>query len=181
MNSQEEAPAMRVWDEMRVKYRKTIPTPLDSFANESPEMARDVRLEFASRFLAAIRESQEPVAWKYWQSHSDSMGGISIEYSPVKIEGTTRYGWTPLYTFPPAKEQDGMVKLQCPDPYDEREGIWLDLDDKEKIKKAGLAIVPREPTEEMLAAARKHDWDNPTDPTWGEIYKAMLTAWEKQS
>jgi len=40
----------------------------------------------------------------------------------------------------------------------------------------GWALVPIEPTKEMLWAAKFYDYTNPTDPTWGGIYKVMLAA-----
>lgn len=41
---------------------------------------------------------------------------------------------------------------------------------------AGLAVVPMEPTDAMLRAAATLDWNAQTDPTWREIYAAMLAA-----
>ena len=46
------------------------------------------------------------------------------------------------------------------------------------IAAAGYAVVPREPTEAMTRAAARLDWEAQTDPTWREIYRAMIAALE---
>lgn len=38
-------------------------------------------------------------------------------------------------------DKSTIVKLQTPDPYDERDGVWMSLEDKEKLEAANLAVV----------------------------------------
>lgn len=41
---------------------------------------------------------------------------------------------------------------------------------------AGYVVAPVEATEAILRAAAKLDWSSQTDPTWREIYAAMLAS-----
>lgn len=41
---------------------------------------------------------------------------------------------------------------------------------------AGWVVVPREPTAASIRAAARLDWDAQIDPTWREIYHAMIAA-----
>ena len=100
--------------------------------------------DFASRFLTAIRESQEPVAWRIESEIPMETGyNVVFDYAEFPMVGATE-----LFTTPPAKEQDGMV------------------------------LVPREPTERMVKAGTPHTEGDYSLPY--SLYKAMLTAWEKQ-
>ena len=111
--------------------------------------------------LAAITEAEkcEPVAWVtggdcYIDGHMDCFAWTTGEFT------------TPLYTHPQqTTTEKEWVDGLCP----------YCLGALNPIPE-GWMLVPKEPTDEMLDAARKYDWDNPTDPTWGGIYKVMLAA-----
>jgi predicted CoA-binding protein len=48
------------------------------------------------------------------------------------------------------------------------------------LSAAGYAVVPREPTQAMNIAAAQLDWSAQDDPTWTDIYRAMIAAAEKE-
>ena len=77
----------------------------------------------------------------------------------------------------PAKDEAELIEWI-------RQAIWHHGDGREDaeatlaaIRAAGWAVVPQEPTNEMLWAARSADWDAPPERlTWADGYRLMLAA-----
>lgn len=49
---------------------------------------------------------------------------------------------------------------------------------REALREQGYAVVPLEPTDASIRAAAHLDWSAQIDPTWREIYRAMIAASE---
>ena len=144
----------------------------------APYISDESLTRFAEKFLAAWLEqqSQEPVA--YMAPSGTCVTAEDVSYTP----NWTDYYTIPLYAAPPAKvEQQSQEPVawtsEDKEDYSYKKSNYfcvpLFLDPQPTIPE-GYVLVPKEPTEAMVLAARQSHEEEAYLPY--SVYKSMIEA-----